>query len=72
MMTLQVEAVSTEGVSERWGVEGVAVLAVRVADLHVLKPVTTTVKTAVHHRRQLPTGEQEGAWGVGRGVDHLD
>lgn len=71
-MTLQVEAVSAEGVSERSGVEGVAVLAVRVANWHALKLVTTMVKTAVHHRRHLPTGEQAGAWGVGREVDHLD
>lgn len=71
-MTLQVEAVSAEGVSERWGVEGVAVLVVRVADWHALKLVMTTVKTAVHPRRHLPTGEQEGAWGVGRGVGQLD
>jgi hypothetical protein len=70
-MTLQVEAVSAEGVSERWGVEGVAVLAVRVANWHALKLVTTMVKKAAH-RRRLPTGEQAEAWGVGRGMDHHD
>ena len=71
-MTLQVGAVSAEGVSERWGVEGVAVLAVRVVDWRALKLVTTRVKAAVRHRRHLPTDEQAGAWGVGKRVDHLD